>query len=358
VSLRAAVVGTAFGGRIHVPALRAAGFEVVALVGQDVERTRRRAERLEIGRAFTSLTDALAQGIDAVSIAGPPASHAALAIEAARSGVHVLCEKPFTRTAAEAAEVVEAAAASGVVGILGHEFRWSPAQATMGWALAEGAVGTPKLFVSASFIPMLRTFRMSDWWYDPALGGGWLNASGSHRIDAIRDWFGDIVGVSAGLPQLSDPTLGVDDTFNVRCVTAGGVDVSLVQTAVSHGPSASMTTVAGTAGTLWADNEVVRLANDANLQGVVVDPPPFLALPDVEDQAVGSLAAMTRMELPPYIRLAEAFRAAIDGAAAPPGPRPATFADGLSVMVVLDAIRLSAQQEGQWVRIERGQRGE
>ena len=35
MTLRAAVVGTAFGGRIHVPALRAAGFDVVALVGQD-----------------------------------------------------------------------------------------------------------------------------------------------------------------------------------------------------------------------------------------------------------------------------------------------------------------------------------
>ena len=41
----AVVVGTGFGCRVHVPALRNAGFDVVALVGRDPERTARRAER-------------------------------------------------------------------------------------------------------------------------------------------------------------------------------------------------------------------------------------------------------------------------------------------------------------------------
>ena len=43
-----AVVGTSFGGRVHVPALRAAGFDVVALVGRNPERTRRRADELGV----------------------------------------------------------------------------------------------------------------------------------------------------------------------------------------------------------------------------------------------------------------------------------------------------------------------
>ena len=59
MSLRAAVVGTSFGARIHVPALREAGFEVVALVGTNPERTARRIERLGIAHACTSLAGAL-----------------------------------------------------------------------------------------------------------------------------------------------------------------------------------------------------------------------------------------------------------------------------------------------------------
>ena len=55
----AVVVGTGFGARVHVPALRAAGFDVRALVGRDAARTARRAERLHIDHACTSLADAL-----------------------------------------------------------------------------------------------------------------------------------------------------------------------------------------------------------------------------------------------------------------------------------------------------------
>jgi len=59
------------------------------------------------------------------------------------------------------------------------------------------------------------------------------------------------------------------------------------------------------------------------------------------------------MELPPYIRLAQAFAGAIDGAPPPEsGPRPATFADGVAVMGVLDAVRASARAGGRWTDVE------
>ena len=53
----AVVVGTGFGCRVHVPALRDVGFTVHALVGRDGPRTRRRADRLGIPGACTSLAD-------------------------------------------------------------------------------------------------------------------------------------------------------------------------------------------------------------------------------------------------------------------------------------------------------------
>src|SRR5690348_12474442 len=106
----AVVVGTGFGGRVHVPALRAAGFDVVALVGTDADRTKRRATRLGVPHACTSLSDALALGgADAVTIATPPDTHAALAIEACDAGRHVICEKPFALDSAEATAMLAAA---------------------------------------------------------------------------------------------------------------------------------------------------------------------------------------------------------------------------------------------------------
>jgi predicted dehydrogenase len=404
MSLRVGVIGTSFGARIHVPALREAGFEVVALVGTDPDKTLRRIERLGIPHACTSLAQALELDLQAVSIATPPATHAPLAAEAIEAGCHVLCEKPFTLNAAEAEELVRrsggagaggsggvdggggvgmgAGAGAGVVGMVGHEFRWSLAQSTVAWGLAQGVIGTPRMAVSASFISMLRGFAMPEWWSDPLLGGGWLRASGSHRIDALRQWFGEVEGVSAGLPRLREGSGGVgsgvgsgvgrggagegrrevggggrggvDDSFNIRCTMRNGTDVALIQSGAAAGPGASMTRVLGTTGTMWAEGDTVYVADDASPGGRILQPPPELALPNVDALATGPLAAMTRTELPPYIRLAQAFRAAIEGAPPAAGPQPATFADGLDCMRVLDAIRHSAADGGRWTAVAAG----
>ena len=81
---------------MHVPALRAAGFDVRAIVGRNAERTARRADRAGIEHACTTLAEALAvPGVDAVTIVAPPAQHAELSLEAIAAGRHVICEKPF-----------------------------------------------------------------------------------------------------------------------------------------------------------------------------------------------------------------------------------------------------------------------
>src|SRR5215510_5460188 len=101
--LGAIVTGTGFGVLTHLRALRAAGFEVRALVGRDPARTEDRAKRSGVPLGLTSLAQALAlPGVDAVAVATPPHTHAEIVLAALRAGKHVLCEKPFTRDAREA----------------------------------------------------------------------------------------------------------------------------------------------------------------------------------------------------------------------------------------------------------------
>ena len=349
------VAGTSFGARIHVPALRAAGFEVVALVGTDPERTARRAAKLGVPAACTSLEEALALGPQAVSLATPPATHAPLARTAVAAGCHVLCEKPFTLDVPEAADLVAATAEAGLVGVVGHEFRWSHAQALVWWALRRGMLGEPRLALDLSFLPMLRSFSMPDWWYDPVRGGGWLGASGSHRVDRLRQWFGEVEAVSASQPSLASRSLGVDDGFHLRCRMGGGLEAVLLQSAAAAGPAWSSTRVLGTAGTLWSEAESVVLAGADQPEGAPLPLPDPLVLPTVP-VGEGPLAAMTRMELPPYVMLARAWRRAIEGAP-PEGetadqcPSPATFADGLACMQVLAAARRSAELDARWIAV-------
>jgi predicted dehydrogenase len=332
-------VGTGFGGRVHVPALRAAGFDVVALVGRDAERTARRAARLEIGRACSSLREALLLGVDAVTIATPPDTHAALALEACAADAHVLCEKPFALNTPEAQAMVRAVDTAGVVGLVGHEFRFAPEQGLVARLLAAGAVGRPRLAVLAQLVALLLEpeTAMPDWWSNPARGGGWLGASGSHAIDRVRHWLGEVTAVE-GL-SLRRGALA-DDSFAARLHTAGGCVVEVVQSAAALGPPATMCRVVGDQGSVWLDGGEVVLADAAHPEGRVVPVPADLRLPALRLPAAGMAPAgpahrFTHLELGPYIRLCERFAVAIAGGDV---GSAATFADGLATQRVLDAI--------------------
>src|SRR5438552_3645277 len=136
------VAGTGFGSFTHVPALRAAGFDVRALVGRDPEKTTRRAEAVGVPRACTSFAEALAlPDVDAVTIATPPHTHAPLVREAIAAGKHVLCEKPFARDATEARALLAAAQDARIVHLLGPEFRFDTGQALLPRALRAGPAG-------------------------------------------------------------------------------------------------------------------------------------------------------------------------------------------------------------------------
>src|SRR5262249_35073295 len=139
-ALRAGVAGTGFGCFTQVRALRAAGFDVAALVGRDPRKTEERARRFGVPRALTSFAEALAlPGVDAAAIATPPHTHAELALEALAAGEHVLCEKPFARDAGEARKLHAAAQAAGRGHPLGTEVPLPPGQAPMARARAPRA---------------------------------------------------------------------------------------------------------------------------------------------------------------------------------------------------------------------------
>jgi predicted dehydrogenase len=351
MTLGAAVIGTGFGCLTHVRGLRAAGFDVNALVGRDPVKTAARAARFGVAFASTSIEEALAlPGVDAVAIATPPHTHAALALAAIERGKHVLCEKPFTRDAAEARRLLTAAESSGVVHLLGTEFRWATGQALAARVIAAGAIGVPRLAAFLLHIPMLAdpAGELPAWWSDSDEGGGWLGAQAAHVVDQIRSTLGEFAGVSAGLNRVADRSMTAEDSYTVHFQLESGLEGVMQSTAGAWGPPVFVTRVAGTSGTVIIEGDTVRLADRSGTQVVPVpddlrlappDPPPADLLVTAYDQlhAFG-------IDLAPYTRMAETFRQLILGEPVPADPRPATFADGVCNMIVLDAIRRSASE--------------
>jgi predicted dehydrogenase len=350
------VVGTGFGCRVHVPALRAAGFEVIALVGRDADRTARRAQRNGIPHALTALGDALAlPGVEAVSIATPPDTHAALAITAVEAGRHVICEKPFALDAAEAEAMLRAATVAGVTHLVGHEFRWAPTRAALGRAIARGAIGEPRLATLVQYVPLVADpeAKVPPWWFDAARGGGWLGASGSHMVDAVRVWLGEFESVSAGLNVVSDRADVAEDSFTIHFMLESGVEGVLQQTGAAWGSPPGVTSVAGSKGTVWIDGDDAWLADAAGTRRLEVPDGVTMPAPPTPDD--DRRHRFTHLELGPYTRLCEVLHAGVTGRPLDaPVPVP-TFADGVACMRVLDAVRASATS-GKTIRLCRNHR--
>lgn len=369
-ALGVVVVGTGFGCITHVRALRAAGLDVVALVGRDPDRTQDRAEKFGIPRALTSFDDALAlRGVDAVTIATPPHTHAELALRAIAAGKHVICEKPFARDAVEARLVLAAAEAAGVVHVLGTEFRWDPGQATLARTVHSGAIGQPRLATVLMHVPVLADPRadVPAWWADRASGGGWFGAHGSQVIDQLRVTLGEFERVSAALPQLAASTRTADDAFVVHFETRSGCAGVMQSTAADFGPPVVITRVAGTEGTAWIEGvgATVNLADRAGTRTVPVGADLSTGTTEFEPLPPGLLhTAYDRMiahgfDLGPYTRLASAFRDLVHDRrnGVPPrahDPSPATFVDGVAGMEILDAVRRSAGAHGARVDVSPG----
>ena len=108
--LRTAVVGVGYLGRFHAQKHRALdNVELVAVCDRDA-RARPQRSRPRSARSASQDYRELVGKVDAVTIAATTAEHFALARFFLEHGVHVLVEKPMTRTSAEAAVLTKLAA--------------------------------------------------------------------------------------------------------------------------------------------------------------------------------------------------------------------------------------------------------
>jgi predicted dehydrogenase len=354
--LRALVVGTGFGVRIQLPALLGAGFDVVGLVGQDAARTAERARLNGVAQSFTDLAQAIeATGAQALAISSPPHAHAELSITAFERGCHVLCEKPFAADVVEARAMLAAAQKAGKVHMMGHEFRFEPLRATVANALAQGVIGEPRLANITILLPQLTTQQddMPDWWFDTGEGGGWLGALGSHVVDQLRTWLGEFESVSASLTSVSATRGPADDSFTVRFRMKSGLEGVIQSSAGAWGPPLDVARVCGSEGTIWTEGGAVRFAGRSGNREIA----PTLALPPAPPitgdprHETARWKGLVQVELAPYTVMCRTFKAAIEGVPAESPVAPATFADGVACMEVMDAIRASARESGKLVAV-------
>ncbi len=127
-TIKTAIFGTGFMGRVHLEAVRRVeSVEVMAIVGRNEEAAKKLASGFGVPKVTTDYRDVLRDpAIDAVHICTPNAQHFLMAKEALEAGKHVLCEKPLTTTVAESEELVSLAASKGLRNCVCHNLRYYP----------------------------------------------------------------------------------------------------------------------------------------------------------------------------------------------------------------------------------------
>jgi predicted dehydrogenase len=357
--VKAVIVGTGFGVLTHLRAMQAAGIEIVALVGRDRVKAQDRAARFGVACGTDDLAEALAlPGVAVVAVATPPHTHAEIVLAAIASGKHVVCEKPFARDRAEAEVMLRAAVGAGVTHLLGTEFRFDGGQAQLARTVRSGEIGTPVLGVFELHIPTHAeaSAELPDWWQLAEEGGGWLGAYGSHVVDQIRVTMGEPVAVSASLQRLAArPAMTADDTYSVLMRLDDGATALMHSSCAVRGPFLAATKIVGTAGTAWLEGSQVSIDTGLGPRIVPVpaDLPMEAPIPPPSELIHNAYDAWHSMgtDLVPYTRLYERLAAGIVGGPIADEPAAATFADGVAVQRVLDAIRASSNADGAWTPV-------
>jgi scyllo-inositol 2-dehydrogenase (NADP+) len=241
--LQVGLVGYGLGGSaFHAPLIAATpGLRLGAVVTRDADRRRDVERRYPGARVLPDVAAlwAMAPALDLVVVSSPNATHVPYARAALEAGMHVVVDKPFAATAAEAREVGVLADRLKRLAIPFQNRRWDGDFLTVQRLLREDAFGTIHRFESR--FERLRATAKPGWTAAGAAerGEGIVLDIGSHLVDQALVLFGTATEVYAELDR-RHPDVVVEDEAFISLVHANGVRSRLFMSAAAAQSGARM----------------------------------------------------------------------------------------------------------------------
>jgi predicted dehydrogenase len=230
--VRWGILGTGGIARQFVADLQLTGHEVTAVGSRAAVAAARFAADYGIARAHASYEDLVADdAVDIVYVATPHSRHHADALLALAAGKHALVEKAFTINAAEAQELVDLAAARGLVVLEAMWTRWLPHMVAVRSLISEGGIGEVRAVLAD------HTQKLPE---DPA-----------HRINALA-FAADMLGTPSSIDATATfKATGADAETAMIFRYDGGQTAVLYTASTAAGPNRA--TVIGTEGRIEID---------------------------------------------------------------------------------------------------------
>jgi len=203
------LIGLGFIGKIHLRHLLKMPNVNLVAVSDLSKRALKEAKNAGVKKTFTSYEQLLNEpNIDAVIIALPTHLHLRSAIQASEAGKHILLEKPIARNLEEAKEIVTVAQKNSVKLMMGYPLRFNESFRELKTKMQSGTLGDVEIAIATylssgpffhraeSHIPL----PVPQWWLNKSLtGGGALIDVGSHIINLLRWYFGEITHITSHL---------------------------------------------------------------------------------------------------------------------------------------------------------------
>ena len=277
----------------HLPGLALCpGVRVVALCDANPEVLAKARAAVTVQFTCSDYRELLKRDdVHAVIIATPNFLHAPIAIEAARAGKHIFCEKPLAMNFDEARAMYQAAESANVRHMTAFTYRFVPAMRYFKHLVDAGAVGQPYHF---------RNCRLQDWgqrnvgWRQVAklAGSGEMGDMLSHRIDFAHMLLGPMTQLVARTriihPERGGQPSDLEDWVAILCDFQAGATGVMESTKVATGHNESMYSqdyveINGSDGSIRYDTQrphelLVARKSDKKLEPVQL-PPEFLVWP-------------------------------------------------------------------------------
>ena len=232
--LRLGVAGLGRGFTLMLPSL--AGHPRVALAAAaDPGKEARERFAADFGAAAYGSVEALCAdpSVEAVYVATPHELHAAHAILAARSGKHVLVEKPMAIAIGEAQAMIAAARAAGVHIVVGPSHSFDAPVIRAREMIASGAHGRVRMLTAMYHTDFLYRPRRPEE-LDTAKGGGVVPSQAAHQVDVLRFLAGSRAKSVRAACGAWDPARPTEGAYGGLLAFEDGVFATLAYSGYAH----------------------------------------------------------------------------------------------------------------------------
>ena len=318
--------------------------EVVGLCDLDLDRARALAARYRVREAFSYHKELLERDLDFIDICTPCPTHAEIAVDSAKKGVHVLVEKPMARTSSECKRMIEEGQKNGVSLCVCHTRLFSPSVLAAGQIITRNNWEVHSCTITSKFSGI--RYGKRDWATRMETGGP-LWEMGAHAIYIQRHFLGETESVFAFPRRVNYP---VDDRFGILLRARSGA-IGIIE--LTYGDKRGIEVYTCSIETKTEDEinldfttEYVGIKKASKRRGFAV----AWSTKVIEDlarfyksrlaYASGLILAGSKIFRRPHLALMSGFVYSINSGVKP----PVTGEDGLRTIEILEAIESSAEK--------------